>query len=148
MRLASTFLITATMIATAAPALAGPVLQVAKSPSCGCCAAWIAHMREAGFEVEAHDLSQDALDAAKARLGVPEDAVSCHTGRIAGYVVEGHVPALDVMRLIAEGPDVRGISVPGMPIGSPGMEMGEEREPYDSMLIGHDGALTPYESHR
>ncbi len=116
-----------------------PRLAVAKSPTCGCCGAWVNHMRAAGFEVEVRELPDEALAALKRRLGLAPEHTSCHTAEVDGYVVEGHVPAEDVTRLLAERPDALGLAVPGMPIGSPGMEMGGMREPYDTLLIGTDG---------
>lgn len=109
-------------------------LHVFRSPSCGCCGAWIEHMRRAGFAVTNTEI--DDLDPVKARLGVPEDLQSCHTATIGGYVVEGHVPAGDVKRLLTERPKAIGIAVPGMPVGSPGMEQGSRHEPYRVILFG------------
>lgn len=114
-----------------------PTIEVSRSPSCGCCGDWIAHMQAAGFTVE--DRMVDDLAPLKAQLGIPADLHSCHTGVIAGYAVEGHVPAEDVLRLIAERPAAIGIAVPGMPLGSPGMEMGSQRDPYDVILFGPAG---------
>ncbi|MCW8914254.1 MAG: DUF411 domain-containing protein [Magnetovibrio sp.] len=112
-------------------------MVVYKSPSCGCCGAWIDHVKDSGFEVEVHDVLD--LSAIKAKAGVPGEMESCHTAMIDGYVVEGHVPADDIKQLLVERPDVNGISVPGMPIGSPGMEMGDEKEPYASVLFSEAG---------
>lgn len=98
-------------------------LVVYKTETCGCCGKWVDHMAENGFEVEVHDMSQAELSALKAARGIDRDLQSCHTAEIEGYLVEGHVPAKDLQRLLAEKPDgVKGIAVPGMPIGSPGME--------------------------
>ncbi|WP_414706588.1 DUF411 domain-containing protein [Saliniramus sp.] len=119
------------------PAIAGPDAEtviVHYDPGCGCCSAWVAHMREAGFAVETRATSQ--INRIKARLGVPPGLASCHTAEIAGYVVEGHVPAEAVGRLLRERPDATGISVPGMPIGSPGMEVpGTEDDAYEVVLF-------------
>src|SRR6056297_475789 len=107
------------------PALATPgQMEVFKSPTCGCCSAWIEHMSRAGFSVDARDVDQEALYVLKARSGITPDLASCHTAFVDGFVVEGHVPAADIERLLTERPDAIGLSVPGMPIGSPGMEMG------------------------
>ena len=108
-------------------------INVYKSPSCGCCGAWVDHMRSAGFDVRVTEL-QD-LEVLKARYGVPEDLQSCHTGVIDNYVIEGHVPAWDVSRLLTKHPEAIGLSVPGMPVGSPGMEQGSHKEPYDVVLF-------------
>ena len=124
------------------------VLLVAKSPSCGCCGAWVEHMRAAGFKVEVANTSPSTLDALKARLGIAPEHSSCHTAQIGGYFIEGHVPAEDVKRLLAERPNALGLTAPGMPIGSPGMEMGSEREPYDTLLIDRSGRATVFASHR
>lgn len=112
-------------------------MVVYKSPTCGCCGAWVDHVRENGFEVEVKEVFD--LEPIKAAAGVPGQMESCHTAMIDGYVVEGHVPAEDIKRLLSEKPDVKGIAVPGMPIGSPGMEMGDQKEPYVSVLFGDKG---------
>ncbi|MEG3617023.1 DUF411 domain-containing protein [Magnetovibrio sp. PR-2] len=112
-------------------------MVVYKSPTCGCCGAWVDHVRANGFEVEVKEVFD--LDPIKASAGVPGEMESCHTAMIDGYVVEGHVPAEDIKRLISEKPDVKGIAVPGMPIGSPGMEQGDYKEPYASVLFGKQG---------
>ena len=110
-------------------------------PGCGCCGAWVAHMRDAGFTVETRATSR--MNSIKARLGVPAELTSCHTAEIAGYVVEGHVPADAVKRLLQERPEAVGISVPGMPIGSPGMEVpGVDDELYDVVLFAGSGTET------
>jgi hypothetical protein len=113
------------------------VIDVARSPTCGCCEAWIEHMRAEGFTVE--DRLVEDLAQLKAQLGVPASLQSCHTAVIEGYVIEGHVPAADVRRLVREKPAGIGLAVAGMPIGSPGMEMGDEREPYEVVLFGAGG---------
>lgn len=123
-------------------------LVVAKSPYCGCCGAWIEHMQAAGFEVEVTNVSDDALEALKDHLGLAPEHRSCHTARIGGYFIEGHVPAEDVQRLLAERPDAAGLTVPGMPVGSPGMEMGSERDPFDTLLIGRTGEASVFSAHR
>ncbi|MEL6207620.1 MAG: DUF411 domain-containing protein [Pseudomonadota bacterium] len=97
-------------------------------------------MRDAGFLVEARDIGQDALYALKAQLGVRPEYSSCHTGEIDGYVIEGHVPAEEVSRLLETRPNALGLAVPGMPVGSPGMEMGARKDPYDVLLIRRDGS--------
>jgi hypothetical protein len=113
-------------------------MTVYSSPTCGCCAKWVTHLEENGFSVE--HIKTEQLGAKKAELGIPRSLSSCHTGVIGDYVVEGHVPAEQVKRLLAESPDVEGISVPGMPIGSPGMERGDTREPYDVIAFRDDQA--------
>ncbi len=101
-------------------------------------------MRAEGFDVSVEEVPNGPLVRRKIALGIPSQAASCHTGLIEGYVVEGHVPAADIRRLLAERPDARGISVPGMPWGSPGMGPEAEREAYDVVLIGRDGGLSPW----
>ena len=124
-----------------------PVIRVAKVPECGCCGAWVTHLRDAGFETEVRDMEQAALDALKENLGISPQHASCHTATAAGYVIEGHVPAEDIRRLIAMRPRALGLAVPGMPVGSPGMEMAGAREPYATLLIGTDGAASIFASH-
>ena len=115
-----------------------PLVVVNRNASCGCCLKWVAHLREAGFKVDVHDV-QD-MRAVKSRAGVPDSMRSCHTAEVDGYFVEGHVPAEDIKRLLAERPDARGLAVPGMPLGSPGMEVPDGTViPYDVILVGDDG---------
>jgi hypothetical protein len=125
----------ATFSLRAGPAL-GQDMTVWRSPSCGCCGAWIEHMEAAGYSVTVREV--DDVMPAKRAAGVPDDLASCHTAMIDGYVVEGHVPADVVDRLLSERPEASGIAVPGMPAGSPGMEVGFE-EPYDVILFGSEG---------
>lgn len=148
------FLRAATALAAAAlPALGGaaaplPTLQVWKSPTCGCCKDWIAYLEKDGFRVQAFDEGNTAM---RARLGLPAKYGSCHTARIGGYVVEGHVPVREIRRLLAEKPDAIGIAVPSMPVGSPGMdgpEYGDRRDPYDVVLVLRDGSARVYASYR
>jgi hypothetical protein len=120
------------------PAFAGPMLVVWKNRGCACCTAWARHFQDAGFIVTMHEV--DDLAPARAAAGVPEDLAGCHTGQVDGYVVEGHVPVEDVQRLLAERPAIAGIAVPGMPIGSPGMEMeGMAAERFDVIAFAADG---------
>lgn len=140
------------LIAPFVPALArgeaAPLVSVVKSPTCGCCGAWVEHMQAAGFRTEVHDVGSDQLDAFKREAGVAPEHASCHTAIVDGYFVEGHVPAEDVKRLLAERPEARGLAVPGMPAGSPGMEMGDVRDPYDTLLVRRDGAAEVFARHR
>ncbi|WP_093255084.1 DUF411 domain-containing protein [Rubrimonas cliftonensis] len=131
----------------AAAEIAERRLTVAKSPTCGCCSAWVDHMRAAGFEVETLDMTSGALAARKARLGLRPELASCHTGEIAGYFVEGHVPAADVARLLETRPEALGLTVPGMPFGSPGMEYGDRRDAFDTLLVMRDGSTAVFASH-
>lgn len=131
-----------------APVAAGalPLVVVHKSASCGCCGLWVDHMREAGFQVEVRDV--DNVNPVKERVGVPLGKGSCHTAEVGGYFVEGHVPAADVKRLLAEKPDAKGLVVPGMPAGSPGMEVPDGTiQPYTVELVGQDGGTTAFAQH-
>lgn len=123
-----------------------PKMVVHKSPTCGCCSVWVEHVRAAGFEVEVRD--REDLSAIKERLGVPYSKGSCHTAEVGGYFVEGHVPAADIQRLLAERPKARGLTVPGMPAGSPGMEMPDgSKQAYTVELVAGDGTTTAYAKH-
>ena len=129
---------------TAEPAL--PLVKVTKSATCGCCKIWVDRLRDAGFQVEVHDV--DNLNAVKQRVGLPDGMGSCHTAEVGGYFVEGHVPMEDIKRLLREKPDARGIAVPGMPAGSPGMEVPSGQvQPYDVMLVAKDGSASVYAHH-
>ncbi|WP_243708069.1 DUF411 domain-containing protein [Luteimonas arsenica] len=129
-----------------APRAESGLLVVHKNVHCGCCVLWIEHMQQAGFAVEVHD--HDDMGPIKQRVGVPYAKGSCHTAEIDGYFVEGHVPAEDVKRLLAERPDARGITVPGMPAGSPGMEMPDGTvHPYSVELVHRDGSTREYARH-
>lgn len=116
-------------------------IVVYKSPTCGCCGKWVEHMQAAGFKVDVENRRD--LAPIKAELGVPPGLQSCHTARVGGYIIEGHVPADLVQRLLDEKPDIKGLAVPGMPMGSPGME-GPGKDPYDVLAIGKDGRLQVY----
>lgn len=113
------------------------LLNVYKSPTCGCCGEWIKHMRANGFRVETHDVA-DVMPI-KRRYGVPDELASCHTAVIAGYAIEGHVPAADVQKLLRERPKVRGLAVPGMVPGAPGMEQGPP-QPYATLAFDDRGS--------
>lgn len=121
-----------------------PVLLVHKTPWCGCCTAWAEQAETAGFTVELRD-HQD-LARIKQALGVPMSQASCHTAEIEGYFVEGHVPFEDLHRLLAERPDALGIAVPGMPLGSPGMEA-DVRHGFSTNLVNEDGSVVEYANH-
>lgn len=118
-----------------------PEVTVYKSPTCGCCTKWVEHLRANGFDVTGADVSD--LTQVKDRYGVPSELAACHTAIVDGYVVEGHVPADVVQRLLKERPAVAGIAVPGMPVGSPGME-GRYREPYNVLTFDRDGKTQIY----
>ena len=119
-------------------AAVGPTrITVYKTPTCGCCAKWVDHMKAAGFAPTVHDLPE--LSAIKAKHGIPATLQSCHTAVVDGYVVEGHIPADVVQKLLKERPKLAGIAVPGMPMGSPGMEQGGMKDPYDVLTFDAAG---------
>ena len=124
---------------------AAATIEVVKSPYCGCCTHWIEYLRAEGFQVRVVE-AEDVSPAAR-RLGVPDDLRSCHTASIEGYAIEGHVPVADIRRLLAERPDALGIAVPGMPVGSPGMEQGNVRQPYSTILFMRDGRRQLFARH-
>lgn len=117
-----------------------PAVTVYKTASCGCCVGWVEHLQAAGFQTQVHDVAD--LAAVKEQLGVPQSLGSCHTATVGGYVVEGHVPATDIARLLEQRPAAKGLAVPGMPLGSPGMEHGEQLEPYRVLLWGEGATRT------
>ena len=128
-----------------AQAAVAQTIQVAKSAYCGCCNQWVEHLRRAGFQiriVETEDLTPIAR-----QLGVPDNLRSCHTAVVGGYVIEGHVPAADIRRLLAQRPAATGLAVPGMPIGSPGMEQGNQRQPYQVILFDGRGRRSVFARH-
>jgi hypothetical protein len=127
---------TATLPLAPSRAAEDELITVHKDPNCGCCSLWVRHLQQAAFTVKAVDTVE--LDAVKTRLGVPADLAACHTAQVAGYVIEGHVPAAALKRFLAEKPHAAGLAVPGMPIGSPGMEGGTP-ELYDVILFGPAG---------
>jgi hypothetical protein len=135
-RRAAIFFVGAATLPLVARAAERPRVTVHKDPNCGCCSGWAAHLEAVGFPVTLIDTAQ--LNRVKARLGVPADLWACHTAEVAGYVIEGHVPARAIDRLLTERPAARGLAVPGMPNGSPGME-GREPETYEVTLFGPQG---------
>lgn len=124
----------------------GPIpIRVYMSPACGCCGDWVTHLEENGFEVDVQ-LRHD-MGTVKESFGVAPRLSSCHTGIVNGYVVEGHVPADDIRRFLAEAPAARGLAVPGMPVGSPGMEWDGHVDPYDVLLFSGDGRVSVFARH-
>jgi hypothetical protein len=124
----------------------GPTVQVYKTPTCGCCANWVKHLQANGFATRVMDIEN--LSEIKTKHNIPAAAQSCHTATVDGYVLEGHVPAADVRRLLKERPAVLGLAVPGMPIGSPGMEVPNVKpSPYNVMSFDRRGQLKVYSSH-
>jgi len=120
-------------------------MTVMKSPNCGCCSKWVEHVRAHGFDVKV--VNVDNIMAVKAKAGIPQKMASCHTTMVGGYVIEGHVPTSDIKKLLAQKPKAKGIAVPGMPIGSPGMEHGDHRQPYQTLLIKADGSTSIFARH-
>ena len=125
-------------------AASASVIKVYKSPTCGCCSLWVDHMREAGFELEVEDRVDMA--SVKRDAGLPPQLQSCHTAFVGDYVFEGHIPADVIARFLDEAPNAHGLAVPGMPIGSPGMEIGDRGDPYDVILFDAEGNTSVYAS--
>jgi hypothetical protein len=135
------------VLAAAGPAAGETSGVIYKDPDCQCCIKWVEHMARAGFVLEPRNVNKSQLVREKVRLGLSLPQASCHTAEIGGYVVEGHVPADDVKRLLAEKPDAIGLAVPRMPVGSPGMEVGDTKEPYEVLLIKKDGSTEVFAKH-
>lgn len=119
-------------------------VDVFKSPDCGCCGKWVEHMRQNGFQVQAHNINN--VPATRKQMGMPDRLGSCHTAKIGAYVIEGHVPAADIKRLLKEKPKALGLAVPGMVLGSPGME-GAKSVPYETLLVQADGSTRVFAKH-
>ena len=122
-----------------------PAMTVYKSPTCGCCQNWVDHVQAAGFKVTVRDTMD--VNPVKRQYGVADSLHSCHTAVVNGYVVEGHVPAADIVRMLQERPRIAGIAVPKMPVGSPGMEMGDTKQPYEVIAFTKGGASSVYAKH-
>lgn len=139
------------LAAAASPAFAGadaPLVEVWKSPSCGCCKDWVAHLEANGFRVRVHDVGNAAM---RGRVGIPVALGSCHTALVSGYALEGHVPARDLQKLLKDRPVAIGLAVPGMPVGSPGMDgpaYGGRRDPYQVLLVAKDGSSSVFSTYR
>lgn len=132
------------LLAPAAWAAALPTVEVYKNPTCGCCGKWVEHMKANGFKVVTHEMND--VTPHKQRLGVPVGMGSCHTTEVGGYLVEGHVPADDVKRLLAEKPKAKGLVSPGMPQSAPGMDM-PGKQPYEILLVRQDGSTSSFARH-
>ncbi|VXB75501.1 DUF411 domain-containing protein [Massilia sp. 9I] len=124
-----------------AASAAQPVIEVYKSATCGCCKEWVKHLEANGFTVKTQDVPNTS--DYREKFGIPNEYGSCHTGRVNGYAIEGHVPASDIKRLLATKPKARGLAVPGMPMGSPGME-GPRKDPYEVLLVQDGGKTSVY----
>ena len=141
-------LVSSSIVATPLAGLADdttPDIHVVKDPQCGCCNAWIKILETEGFGVTTEDSSSSLLTEFKIESGIPKDMMSCHTAKVDGYFIEGHVPASDIKRLIADRPDALGLAVPAMPYGSPGMGPEDEREAYDVFIVRTDGATEVFQ---
>jgi len=123
----------------------GAVVEVFKTPTCGCCHLWVKHLEQNGFTTKVTDM--DDLSAVKRKHGVPARATSCHTAVVNGYVLEGHVPAAEVKKLLIERPAIAGLAVPGMPVGSPGMEVGSTVQPYNVLSFDKAGETKIFASY-
>ena len=144
-----TFLFSGAALVLTRPAFADttPLIEAFKSPTCSCCTAWVEHLRQAGFAVEAQDIDLDVLYAFKDRLQIAPELAGCHTAVVGNYFIEGHVPASDIERLLAEQPAARGLTVPGMPVSSPGMGGPGAGDAFNTLLVGPDGSTSVFASH-
>lgn len=127
-----------------------PLVEVWKTPTCGCCKDWVKHLQDNGFEVKTYDVSEAVKATRRNQLGLAEKYGSCHTALVGGYVIEGHVPAQDIRKLLSERPRALGLSVPGMPMGSPGMdgpEYGGRKDAYAVLLVQRDGSSSVYQKY-
>ena len=122
-------------------------LIVNRTETCGCCGAWVERMNKAGLRTDVNYVDEEALGLIKTQLGISSELSSCHTATIGSYFIEGHVPAEDIFKLLTEKPNARGLSVPGMPIGSSGMEIGNNVEPFDTLLVFENGKTQVFNSH-
>ncbi len=128
------------VLLTPMAALAGETGQVWKTPTCGCCKVWVTYMQSKGYTLAVKDTSTATINQIKSSAGIAQKFAGCHSAQIGGYMIEGHVPADDISRLLAEKPDAIGLSVPGMPVGSPGMETDGTVEPFEVHLMKKDGS--------
>ncbi len=146
------WIVACTLALAALPAFAtdpeATLVEVWKSPACGCCKDWVRHLEDNGFRVKVNDTGNAG---ARARLGMPQQYGSCHTAKVGGYVVEGHVPAKEIQRLLSERPDAVGLAVPRMPVGSPGMDgpqYGGRKDPYEVLLVDRKGGASVFQAYR
>lgn len=133
------------LLATSVFAIEGKEMTVYKSPYCGCCTKWVDIMKTKGFKVKT--IVSNNMNQIKSKVGISDKTASCHTAIVDGYVIEGHVNYSAVKKMLTEKPDIVGITVPGMPVGSPGMEQGNMKQSYNILAIKKDGSLTVYEKH-
>lgn len=137
----------ALVVAQQKPVSSRTPIVVYKTATCGCCSLWVEHMRQNGFQPEVHDVSAAQVRAVSRSAGLADDGASCHTTKVGNYIVEGHVPASDVKRLLKEKPAIAGIAAPGMPLGSPGMEQGGRKEAYDVISFTKAGKTAVFAKH-
>lgn len=130
----------------ALPVLAATSIHVYKNPDCGCCGAWVEHLKSAGFAVQVSEVSDTA--ETRKKLGMPEKFGSCHTATVDGYLLEGHVPAADIKRLLKTRPQALGLAVPGMPAGSPGMDIGSRKDAYQVLLVDRAGSHSVFSQYK
>lgn len=135
------------LLAACAPAAAQTAMTIVSGEGCGCCREWMKHLEESGIAASIAYVPPDELMQHKQAAGISPEHSSCHTGRIGGYVIEGHVPAKEIARLLRERPDAVGLTVPGMPYGSPGMGPPEDADPYEVLLLRKDGTTSVYASY-
>jgi hypothetical protein len=129
------------------PTATAEPIEIWKTESCGCCTSWVEYLAKNGFTPKAANVAAGELASIKAHAGISPRHQSCHTAKVSGYVIEGHVPVGDIKRLLTEKPDAIGLAVPGMPVGSPGMESGDDKEPYEVLLIKRDGTTEVFAKH-
>lgn len=141
MKVLSQLALAATLMTSMAAQAAGPVVNVYKSEYCGCCTEWVNHLEAQGFTVKAQNVKSPT--DYREQFGIPDKLGSCHSGMVQGYALEGHVPAAEIRRLLAEKPKAKGLAVPSMPMGSPGME-GSRKDAYDVLLVKADGSYSIY----
>lgn len=134
-------------LAACGQAIAQTAMTIVSGEGCGCCREWAKHVEASGYKADITYVPQDQLMTYKAKAGLKPQLTSCHTGKIGGYVIEGHVPAKEIARLLREKPDALGLAVPGMPYGSPGMGPASEAEPYEVLLVKKDGTTSVYASY-
>ena len=140
-----------TLAGLAGASTARPEVEVWKTPTCGCCKDWIRHLEASGFTVKFHDVPNATKNDYRRRMGLADRFGSCHTALVGGYVIEGHVPARDIHRLLKDKPRALGLAVPGMPVGSPGMDGPEYdglKDPYDVLLVQRDGSARVFQTYR
>ena len=130
------------------PVSARPSAIVYKTSTCGCCSLWVDHLKANGFQVETKDVTATEVRAVSKAAGLKDEGASCHTAKIGNYVVEGHVPASDIQKMLKEKPAIAGIAAPGMPMGSPGMEQGSAKEAYDVIAFTKDGKTSVFAKHK